>query len=192
MIQNRAALVCLVLLVFLASGCGPKPAEAPAGSPPPAGAGAPSPTPPSVPGRTVSNALLEVLVPDGWECKDETAGYPDTQPYAMFNMAKKGQERYVMFTIQRNTEETPAAHVAKYIRDNPSLQATPPEKASFAGTDWVKTTYTYGTFQIMYIARFANLHQVKVLCQGVGAGEDAEVRAILDSLKLRLGSLPAK
>ncbi len=186
------SLVCLAFLAAVASGCGPRPAEAPAGAPPPAGAGTGSPAPPPVPGRTASNTLFDVLVPEGWECKDETVGYPDAKPYAMFNMGKKGREMYVMFTVQRNTEETPEAHVAKYLRDNPNLKATPPEKASFAGTEWVKTTYTYGTFQVMYVARFANLHQVKILCQGAGVGEDAGARAILDSLKFRLDSLPAR
>lgn len=181
----------LVSLAGVLAGCGGKPAgeAGNAGGTPgggtPAAAGA-GEGPDAVPGKPYANALLQIRVPDGWDFKDLDEGYPDRSPYSMLNLQKRGKECYVLVAVQRNTEETPEQHLEKFIRDNPKLRATPVESLTFGGARWAKTTYTYGTFQAVYVARFKNLHQVRITCQGAGADKDPQVLAILDSFRFRL------
>ncbi|MBP7864744.1 MAG: hypothetical protein KA419_02245 [Acidobacteria bacterium] len=182
----------LVALAGVLAGCGGKPGgeKGSAGAGPGGGgstpAAGPGEAPAEVPGKPYANALLEIRVPDGWDFKDLNEGYPDRSPYAMLNLQKRGQACYVLVAVQRNTEETPEQHLEKFLRDNPNLRATPVESLTFGGARWAKTTYTYGTFQAVYVARFKDLHQVRITCQGEGADKDPQVLSILDSFRFKL------
>jgi hypothetical protein len=104
----------------------------------------------------------------------------------MLNMQKKGRECYIMLAVQRNTEETPEQHLKKFLADNPAIHGTPVESIDIGGYRWAKTTFTHGGWQAMYVARFKNLHQVRITFQGEELKGDPLMAAVMESFRFKL------